>query len=108
MRKEVNDRVMTVLFSSAQVSFRVWSQSFSSELAGLQVAPRLSTDPFALSSSAARRTSVVSPDRESRTAWFAPLRRRISLESKSNSEAGNAEQGTRRTLDHSEASSWQR
>jgi len=84
----VNDRVITVLFSSAQVSLNEWVHSVSRELWGLQVTARVCTAGCFCSNSAARSTSVVSPERDISTTCSAPIRRSVPSGAKSNSEAG--------------------
>ena len=89
----VNERVITTLFSSAQVNLNACVQSFSKILSGLQVTPNDCTVLCACSSSAARSTSVVSPERDINTTCSAPVRRSVSSGANNNSLAGTAVAG---------------
>ena len=94
----VNERVMTVLFSSAQVSLKECEQSFSSGLCGLQVTARVCTVWCFWSNSATRSTSVVSPERDISTTCSAPRRRSVSSGREEQFGGGHAGRGNVKVL----------
>src|ERR1700722_2006155 len=89
---EVKERVITVLFSSAQGSVDMRVQSSSKREVALQVTPRVRRSMRSFRTSAARMTSVVSPEREIKTICLAPLLRKVASGAKRNSDAGTAAQ----------------
>ena len=86
----MNDRVITMLFSSAHGSFSVCVHKFSRTLFSLHVTPIVRAAAFAFNHSAARKTSVVFPERDMSTTWCAPVRSITSRGAKSSSDAGTA------------------
>jgi hypothetical protein len=99
-RIDVKDRVITMLFSSAHGSFTVCVHNSSSTQSLLQVTPSVRTVPRAFNHSAARKTSVVFPERETSTTCRAAVRCITSSGAKSNSDAGTAVHATRRSFAH--------
>src|SRR5208337_1179116 len=87
---EVNDRVITVLFSSAAVMRMVTSQISSSGEFVAQVIPIVGTRNSPANIVAARRTSDVLPEREITTAWRFGVCARANFGKSSGSEAGSA------------------
>src|ERR1035437_6387626 len=65
---ELNERVMTMLRSSASGKMMVHSQICANSDRNAQVIPRVATSYFPLNSSAARKASEVRPEREIMTA----------------------------------------
>src|SRR5208337_509518 len=86
---EVNDRVITVLFSSAAVMRMVTSQISSSGEFVAQVIPIVGTRNSPANIVAARRTSDVLPEREITTAWRFGVCARANFGKSSGSEAGS-------------------
>src|SRR5215469_10541442 len=87
---EENDRVMTMLFSSAAGSRTVRSQLFSSSDSEEQVMPRVGTRYSLENKWAALTASEVWPEREMTTTWVFSVVRPARPGNSSGSEAGSA------------------
>src|SRR5271155_4732278 len=90
---EVNERVITMLLSSAVGKVMVHSQVFANSDCNAQVIPRVATLYLWRSSSAARKASDVRPEREIMTAWRSGSASCADCENSSTSEAGKARAG---------------
>jgi len=97
---EVNDRVITMLRSSAHGNCTVCVHNSRRTLLSLQVTPSVRTRALAFNHSAARKTSVVFPERDTSTTCRAPVRASTSCGAKSSSDAGTAVEGAWSSVVH--------
>ncbi len=97
---EVNDLVITMLFSSAHGILTICVHNSSRTLLSLHVTPKVRTAALPFSISAARKTSVVFPDRDTSTTCRAPVRFNASSGAKSSSDAGIAVHDASRSVVH--------